>query len=115
MKIVFIGTVEFSLKALKKLIELESNIVGVCTKKSSTFNSDFADLSPICEDNNINYRYVNNINDAESTQWIKSLNPDIIFCFGYSFLIKKELLDLTPIIGYHPAKLPQNRGRHPII
>jgi methionyl-tRNA formyltransferase len=32
-------------------------------------------------------------------------------------LIKKELLELAPmgIVGYHPAKLPENRGRHPLI
>ena len=37
MRIAFIGTVEFSKKALKKLIELDANIVGVCTKKKIEF------------------------------------------------------------------------------
>ena len=35
-----------------------------------------------------------------------------------SFLIiKKEILDLPKVgvIGYHPALLPKNRGRHPLI
>jgi len=34
-----------------------------------------------------------------------------------SSLLKKELLSLPPngVLGYHPAKLPQNRGRHPLI
>lgn len=49
MKIAFIGTVEFSKKALKKLIELDAQVVGVCTKEKSKFNSDFADLTPLCE------------------------------------------------------------------
>ncbi|MBW1508492.1 methionyl-tRNA formyltransferase, partial [Campylobacter jejuni] len=43
------------------------------------------------------------------------LKPDIIYCFGWSSLIKKELLNSYPIIGFHPSKLPYNRGRHPII
>jgi methionyl-tRNA formyltransferase len=34
MRIVFIGTVEFSFKALEKLINIDSNVVGVCTKKN---------------------------------------------------------------------------------
>ena len=34
-----------------------------------------------------------------------------------SNLIKKELLNLTPlgVIGFHPSLLPQNKGRHPLI
>lgn len=117
MKILFIGTVEFSYKALEKLIELKAEVVGVCTKEKSNFNSDFVDLTPLCEKNNISYRHVENINSVENVNWIKSLNPDIIFCFGWSNLIKKELLNLTPmgVIGFHPAALPQNRGRHPLI
>jgi len=117
MKIVFIGTVEFSLKALEKLINLNANIVGVCTKRNSKLNSDYADLTGICKKNNIPFRYVEDINSKENIEWIKHLNPDIIFCFGWSSLIKKELLNLPPmgVIGYHPTKLPQNRGRHPLI
>jgi bifunctional polymyxin resistance protein arnA len=117
MKILFIGAVEFSYKSLEKLIDLNAEIVGVCTKKVSNFNSDFADLTPLCNKANIPLRYVDNINSNESIDWIKSLKPDIIFCFGWSNLIKKELLNLPKmgIVGYHPALLPKNRGRHPII
>ena len=117
MRILFIGTVEFSLKALEKLIELGADIVGVCTKEKSSFNSDYADLTKICKINQIPYKYLDNINSRESIEWIKKLNPDIIFCFGWSSLIKKELLELPEmgILGYHPANLPQNRGRHPLI
>jgi len=117
MRIAFIGTVEFSKKALKKLIELDANIVGVCTKKKSNFNSDFVDLKPLCKKNNIPVNLVKDINSKENYNWIKSLNPDIIFCFGWSSLIKKKILNLPPmgVLGFHPTKLPQNRGRHPII
>jgi methionyl-tRNA formyltransferase len=96
---------------------MKANIVGVCTKESSRFNSDFADLVPICKTNNIPYIFVDDINSKNNVNWVKTLNPDIIFCFGWSSLIKKELLDLPPmgIVGYHPTKLPQNRGRHPLI
>ena len=39
------------------------------------------------------------------------------FCFGWSRLIREPLLSLAPlgVIGFHPAALPANRGRHPII
>ena len=117
MKILFVGTVEFSYKALEKLIELKAELVGVCTKDKSNFNSDFADLTPLCKENKIPYKFVDDINSKENIEWINTLNPDIIFCFGWSNLIKKELLNLPimGVIGYHPASLPQNRGRHPLI
>ncbi len=117
MRILLIGTVEFSLRALEKLVAMKADIVGVCTKEISAFNNDFADLTPLCKRNEIPFKYIDDINSVENIAWIKALKPDIIFCFGWSSLIKKELLDLPPmgIIGYHPAKLPQNRGRHPLI
>jgi len=117
MKVVFIGTVEFSLKALEKLIDLDVNLVGVVTKGSSSFNSDFADLKPLCISNRIPYVHANDVNAHDSIKWIKDLHPDVIFCFGWSSLIKKEILNIASmgVVGFHPAKLPMNRGRHPLI
>tara|TARA_A100001015_G_C14854974_1_gene657990 strand:+ start:634 stop:1041 length:408 start_codon:yes stop_codon:yes gene_type:complete len=117
MRIIFIGSVEFSKKTLQKLIKLNAQVVGVCTKKKTKFNSDFADLRPLCKKNKIPFKIVNDINSKNSYFWIKSLMPDIIFCFGWSNLLKKNLLNLAPlgVLGYHPARLPENRGRHPLI
>lgn len=117
MKIAFIGTVEFSKKALKKLIELKANIVGVVTKREAGLNADFADLADICAQNNIAYRYSRDINSEENIKWLKGLTPDVIFCFGWPQLLKKEILNIAPmgVVGFHPAKLPEHRGRHPII
>lgn len=117
MKILFIGTVEFSKIALKKLIELNAQVVGVCTKEKSEFNSDFADLRPLCEKNRIPYKFTDNVNSKDNCDWIKSFNPDIIFCFGWSNLLKKNILTLAPmgVLGFHPSELPKNRGRHPLI
>ena len=117
MRAVFIGTVEFSLRSLEKLIGLNVNLVGVITKESSSFNSDFVDLKSLCISNGIPCLYVDDINSLDSIKWIKDLNPDVIFCFGWSSLIKKEILNIAPmgVVGYHPAKLPMNRGRHPLI
>ena len=117
MRVIFIGTVEFSKKTLEKLVDLNVHVVGVCTKKTSNFNSDFSNVTPVCKKNKIPIKYVKDINSKENIKWIKSLAPDIIFCFGWSSLIKKELLNLPPmgVLGYHPAKLPKNKGRHPLI
>ena len=117
MRIIFIGTVEFSLKTLQKLININADVVGVCLKDKSDFNSDYSDLRPECDSNKIPYLCVNDINSKHTVKWIKDLKPDIIFSFGWSSLLKKEILDIAPIgvVGYHPTKLPQNRGRHPLV
>ncbi len=117
MRVVFIGSVEFSLHTLEKLIRLDVNLVGVCTKESSSFNGDFADLMPVCVSNSIPCLHVDDINSEENIEWIKRLNPDVIFCFGWSSLLKERILNIPSmgVIGYHPTKLPENRGRHPLI
>lgn len=117
MKILFIGCVESSEIFLNTLIKERAEIVGVVTKDKSTQNSDFVDLSTIALDNKIPYCYVNHINDEKSIAFIKKQKPDIGFCLGWSQLIKKEVLEIFPkgVVGFHPAKLPQNRGRHPLI
>ena len=117
MKIVFIGAVTFSEKILEKLIVLKANIVGVCTLEKSPFNADHIDLTQLCIKHNIQVRYTTNINSDENISWIKTLAPDVIFCFGWSRLLKTDLLNLAPlgVLGYHPTALPANRGRHPLI
>ena len=87
MRAVFIGTVKFSFRSLERLIGLNVNLVGVVTKESSSFNSDFVDLKPLCISNGIPYLYADDINSLDSIKWIKDSNPDVIFCFGWSFLI----------------------------
>lgn len=117
MKVVFIGAVEFSRRSLEYLLTTDVDIVGVCTLKTSKFNSDHVDLSMVCKANGIPYIYADDINSNESLSWIQEKLPDIIFCFGWSKLLGKELLSLAPlgVIGFHPAALPANRGRHPLI
>ena len=76
MKILFIGTVDFSQRSLQKLIELDAEIVGVCGKKKAKFNSDFVDLKLLSENHKIPFKYVDDINSDDSQRWIKSLNPE---------------------------------------
>ena len=117
MRILFIGAVKFSAITLTKLLKKRVNIVGICTLENSIFNSDHKDLTIIAEEYKIPVKYTPDINKDENLKWIKEMNPDIIFCFGWSKLIKKQLLSIPHlgIIGYHPSKIPHNRGRHPLI
>jgi methionyl-tRNA formyltransferase len=117
MRVVFIGAVEFSLHALLCLIEEGVNIVGVCTTQESKHNSDHIDLTGTCNKNNIPCFNCADINNQNSIEWIASKKPEVIFCFGWSRILNKEILNIAPmgVVGFHPAALPHNRGRHPLI
>lgn len=117
MRILFIGCVQSSEMFLKKIIEDKADIVGVITKSESKFNADFVDLTDICIKNDIDCIYAKNINAPEIKKYIKSKYVDLILCLGWSQLLDKEILEIPRIgsIGFHPAELPMNRGRHPII
>ena len=117
MKILFVGCVESSYRLLAELMKYNKHIVGVITKESSDFNSDYMDLRLLCEKQDIPCHYVKNINDEDSLEFIRACKADICYCFGWSQLLRKECIDLFPqgVVGFHPAYLPHNRGRHPLI
>ena len=117
MRILFIGAVEFSYRSLEKLLEMGTEVVGVCTLQHSKINSDHVDLTSLAQDTEIPVRYTPDINADDTLSWMQGLKPDVIFCFGWSRLLRKKLLELAPlgVIGYHPTALPANRGRHPLI
>lgn len=117
IKILFIGAVNFSYRALDTLIKNEFKIVGVITKKESSFNADYCNLSRLTRENNIPMIYRTKDNTKDLIKFINSINPHVIYCFGWSHILSKSIL-LIPeygVVGFHPAELPNNRGRHPII
>ncbi len=119
MRILLIGGVDFSQHCLQELLKAGGDLVGVITLSAerSSAHADFCDLGPLCQKHGVPCFRVKNINDPESMERIRSLEPDVIFIFGWSQLIKQPILDLPPLgcIGTHPALLPRNRGRHPLI
>lgn len=117
MKILFIGCVKSSYLLLKELIENKKQICGVITKRNNYYNSDFEDLTPLCHKHGIEINYTEDINDVITISYIKKLNPDVIYCFGWSQLLKNEIIScpILGVVGFHPAKLPFNKGRHPLI
>lgn len=114
---IFIGSVEYSAHCLRTLIEMNINIVDIMCpyKEVSKFNSDYFDLGVVASKYEKNIYYFKNIKDE--SQHIKKLKPDVIFVLGLSQIIPEQVLEIPTIgcIGSHPALLPQNRGRHPII
>jgi len=122
MRVCLIGCVEFSQHALHTLIDLEASdiieIAGVVAKKNSKFNSDFVDIGEVA----LNYcrpeTPTHYFTDEDTlVKFIETIEADVIYCFGWSNLLTTAVLDAAPkgVIGFHPAELPKNRGRHPII
>lgn len=118
MRVGFIGCVESSRVALEGLLDVDGiEVVAVVTKEKSSVNSDFVDLSPICMKNDIPYHFENPCSRDQSIEFLNDYSLDLIFCIGWSYLLGSNMLQVAKqgVIGFHPAKLPQNRGRHPII
>ncbi len=121
MKIIFIGSVEFSRRCLQEVLRQGGNVVAVLnpTKKQAGGNSDYADLAPIAKEHGIPLYRIGCVGqiDEKTIELIRGLKPDVIFVFGFSQLLPKAVLDIPPLgcIGTHPALLPVGRGRHPLI
>lgn len=117
MRLLLIGCVQSSKVFLQKLIDMNADVVGVVTKSEAGFNSDFVDLGHICRKQDIDYRYTKDINDEETKNYMKSKAADLFLCLGWSRILDTEVLGIPRLgcIGFHPAKLPYNRGRHPLI
>jgi methionyl-tRNA formyltransferase len=117
MRIVFIGAVEFSERMLHVLLEMNANVVGVCASREARGNADHCDIALQAQAHAVPHLYVDDVNSRDTLDWIAKLRPDVLFCFGWSRLLRKPLLELAPlgVVGFHPSALPNNRGRHPII
>ena len=118
MRVIFIGCVEFSAQALQTLLGCGGiEICGVVTRSRSSANADFRSLEHIAAKHGVPFFLADEPDPEDMAAWIQKHQPDICFCIGWSMLLPKQILDIPKhgVVGYHPALLPRNRGRHPII
>ena len=121
LRIAFVGCVESSEVALRALLGLPRElacVVGLITRQASKFNADFVDLLPLAQSHGVPTLFVEATPDEdEQADWLEQLQPDLVFCVGWSRLLGDRVLSLPPrgVVGFHPAALPANRGRHPLI
>lgn len=113
----FIGCVESSYILLECLLQNNYHVSGIITMEYSDINADFRSLTPLAEKYGIECICTKNVNDEKIIEFVKNIEPEIIYCFGWSRLIGKDILSIPRygVIGFHPAALPLNRGRHPLI
>lgn len=118
MRVVFIGCVEFSYAILSRILGHEDvEVVGIVTRAASPFNADFRSLEPLAREYGIPCLLTGGNDQSELAAWLREHDPDVIYCFGWSYLLRPEILDIPElgVVGYHPTALPKNRGRHPVI
>lgn len=118
MRIAFIGAVASSHTILGHLRNLpDVELVGVITRAQSPFNADAHSLESLAAEIGCPCLVVDRQPNADLAAWLKQRSPDVIYCMGWSWLLKSDVLAVAPlgVVGYHPAALPRNRGRHPIV
>ncbi len=117
-RIVFVGCVEEGRRSLETLLDMKADVVGVFTLRPD-LAADVSGAVPwegIASSHGIPLHYVKNVNDAEAVDAIRALAPDLLFCVGWTQLLRREILHLPRLgcVGFHASSLPRYRGRAPV-
>lgn len=117
IKIVFMGTPEFSVPILEGLIE-NYKVIGVVTQPDKEVGRKkevkYSPIKEIALKYNISVFQPTNI--KKQYQEILDLKPDIIITCAYGQIVPKEILDYPKYgcINVHASLLPKLRGGAPI-
>ena len=120
LKIVFMGTPDFSVPSLEALIKNKFNIISVYTQPPAKSNrGQKINVSPIEEfskKNKLNFRNPKNLNSEEEFKIFKELSTDLVIVVAYGQIIPKNFLELAKFgfINIHASLLPKWRGAAPI-
>ena len=117
LKVIFMGTPEFSLNVLKMLIK-ETNVIGVVTQPDKVVGKNkeksFTPIKKLAIENNILVLQPEKI--RKEYDEIINLKPDIIITCAYGQIIPSEVLNCPKLgcINVHASLLPKLRGGSPL-
>lgn len=119
MKIVFMGTPDFAVPALRRLIT-EHQVVCVYTRepkpagRGNKLNKTPVHL--VAEENGIEVRTPKTLRNPEEQQKFAALNADVAIIAAYGLILPKPVLEAYPLgcINIHASLLPRWRGAAPI-
>jgi methionyl-tRNA formyltransferase len=119
LKIIFMGTPEFSVPIFKSIYETDNKILEVYTQPPKKKNRGQKIInSPIHEYSKKFRISVRNpiVFDDEEINHIENLKPDLVIVVAYGKILPKKLLNLEDIlfINVHASLLPKWRGAAPI-
>lgn len=119
MRIVYLGTPDFAVAPLKRLLESGYDVVGVVTNKDKPVGRKQILTAPpvkvLALENNIPVYQYDKIR-FEGVEDLKSLKPDIMITCAFGQILSKEILDIPKLgtINIHASLLPFYRGASPI-
>lgn len=118
MKIVFLGTPDFSLPSLKAIAGSHHTVVGVVTQPDKERDRGKITFSPVKEcalKLGLNVLQFDKIR-TQGVQILKNLAPDIMVTCAYGQIISQEILDIAHygVVNVHGSLLPKYRGSSPI-
>lgn len=120
MRIIFMGTPDFSVPCLEALINSEYEVVGVFTQPDKPKGRGY-ELAPppvkVCAlENNLPVFQPKSMRDGEALNIINSLNADLIIVVAFGKILPKEILESVKYgcINIHASLLPKLRGAAPI-
>lgn len=120
MDIVFMGTPDFAVPALKKLIETY-DVKAVYTQpdrpKGRGKKLAFSSVKEVAVENNIPvFQPIRIKTDEESINELRKINPDFIIVVAFGQILPKEVLEIPKYgcINLHASLLPKFRGAAPI-
>ncbi len=120
MKVVFLGTPEFSVPALKRISQIPYIQLSavVCNRDKPVGRKKVLTPPPVkvfAEQNGVPVLQYDRIR-TEGVEDIKSLAPDIMITCAFGQILSKEILDIPKLGVYniHASLLPKYRGASPI-
>ena len=117
LKVVFMGTPEYSVPVLEQLIN-NCKVIGVVTQPDKEVgrgkNIEYSPIKKLAIENNI--KVLQPVKIRNDFNCVLELNPDIIITCAYGQIIPKEILDYPKYgcINVHASLLPKYRGGAPI-
>jgi len=119
-KIVFMGTPDFSVPVLRRIIEDGYEVVGVVTQPDRPVGRKRVLTPPPVKvealKHNIPVLQPEKIRLKEETDKVLALNPDLIVTAAFGQILPKEILESPKFgcINVHASLLPELRGGAPI-
>lgn len=120
MKLVFMGTSNFAVPALKALHESNHEILRVFTKPPSKANRGQklhkSAVHEAAEKLKIAVSCPTSLKKPETIEELESLDADIIVVVSYGHILRKNVLEMykNGCLNIHPSSLPRWRGAAPI-
>lgn len=120
MRILFMGTPEFAVASLKRLVEDGNEVCGVFTQPDKPKNRGhklmFSPVKEYAITQNLEVYQPLKMRDGEALGIVKTLAPELIVVAAYGKILPEDILNAPKYgsINVHSSLLPRYRGAAPI-